>query len=149
MDPTIRARTLGTAAALVAAGLLGAPTGSAQPPLPLAPAQGCTFPTDGFTVNRAGGSQIVVASQSGGTALGPTAIYDSGGHRVVGDVTRGAINGSKIDFTVDYEGGPSVRPSEVYHGDIFDDGSVSGDAFDFSHPKVHWTAVRAAIACTN
>lgn len=92
---------------------------------------------------------LVVASKTGGVALGPAATFDSGGHRMMGNVTRGAITGSKVDFTVDYEGGPSVRPSEVYHGDIFDDGSVSGDAYDYVNPRVHWTAVRGAVACTN
>jgi hypothetical protein len=150
MQPTIRNRKLCAAAAAVTAlGMLTAPNVYAQPPLPLAPAQGCTFPSDGFTVDRADGSMLVVGSQAGGVELGPRATYDSGDHRIIGNVTRGAINGSKVDFTIDYDGGPAVRHSEVYHGDIFEDGSVSGDAFDYFNPKVHWTSVRGAIACTN
>ena len=138
------------AAALGAVGMLTAPSVYAQPPLPMAPpGQNCTFPSDGFTANRADGADITVGSQAGGVALGPNAIYNAGGDRIVGNITRGGINGSKVDFTVDYEGGPSVRPSEVYNGVISEDGSVSGDAFDYIHTKVHWTAVRGAIACTN
>lgn len=150
MQPTNRNQKLCAAAAAVTAlGMLTSPNVYAQPPLPLAPAQGCTFPGDSFTVNRADGALLVVGSQAGGVELGPRATYDSGDHRIIGNVTRGAINGSKVDFTIDYDGGPAVRPSEVYHGDIFEDGSVSGDAYDYTNPKVHWTSVRAAIACTN
>ena len=145
MQLTIRNRRLWAAAAAVGAlGLL-----TAAPSAYALPGQNCTFPSDGFTVNRDDGAMLVVGSQSGGVALGPTGIFDADGNRIVGNIKRGAINGSKVDFTVDYEGGPDVRPSEVYHGDIFEDGSVSGDAFDYIHTKVHWTAVRGAIACTN
>jgi hypothetical protein len=145
MQLTICNRRLCAAAAAVGAlGLL-----TAAPNASAVPGQTCTFPSDGFTVNRDDGAMMVVASQSGGITLGPTGIFDAGGDRIVGNIKRGAINGSKVNFTVDYEGGPDVRPSEVYNGDIFEDGSVSGDAFDYIHTKVHWTAVRGAIACTN
>lgn len=147
MPPTIRTRKFcSAAAALSALAMLTAPNGYADP---LAPGQGCTFPTDGFTVNRADGALVVVSSQAGGVGLGPTGIYDNAGDRIVGNIERGAINGSKVNFTVVYEGGNSVRPPEVYNGDIFEDGSVSGDAFDYIHTKVHWTSPRAAITCTN
>jgi hypothetical protein len=151
MLATIRARRFcAAAAALGAVGVLPAPNVYAQPPLPLAPpGQNCTFPSDGFTINRADGSMLVVGSQSGGVGLGPNGIFDAGGDRIVGNVNRGAIVGSKVEFTIDYEGGPNVRPSEKYTGQIFEDGSVSGDAYDYTNPKVHWTAVRGAIACTN
>src|ERR1700712_1497325 len=99
MQPTIRNRKLSPAAAAVTAlGLFSSPNVYAQPPLPLAPAQGCTFPGDSFTVNRADGALLVVGSQAGGVELGPRATYDSGDHRIIGNVTRGAINGSKVDF---------------------------------------------------
>jgi hypothetical protein len=113
------------------------------------PGQNCTFPSYGFTVNKADGALLVVGSQAGGVELGPRATYDSGGHRVIGNVERGAISGSKVDFTIVYDGGAVVRLPEVYHGDIFEDGSVSGDAYDYTNPKVHWTSVRGAITCTN
>lgn len=151
MPTTISTRTLcAAAAALGTIGMLAAPCVYAQPPLPLAPpGQNCTFPSDGFTINRADGATLTVASQSGGLTLGPTGIFNASGDRIVGNVNRGAINGSTVEFTIDYEGGPSVRPSEKYTGQIFEDGSVSGDAYDYTNPKVHWTAVRGAVACTN
>ena len=150
MAPTIRNLAVcAAAAALGALGMVTAPNVYAMPPFPLAPGLNCTFPTDGFTVNRDDGTMLVVASQSGGVGLGPRVTYDAAGDRIQGNVTRGAINGSKVNFTVDWDGGPSVRPSEVYNGNIFDDGSVSGDAFDYVHTKVHWTSPRAAINCTN
>lgn len=137
------------AAALGALGVLIAPNAYSLPPFPLAPGLNCTFPTDGFTVNRDDGTMLVVASQSGGVGLGPRGTFDADGDRIQGNISNGAINGSKVGFTIDYDGGPSVRKSEKYTGNIFEDGSVSGDAYNYFDTKVHWTSPRAAINCTN
>ena len=94
MQPSIRTRTL-CAAVAFAFGVLPAPAAFALPPHPLAPGQACTFPSDGFAVNRADGSLLVVGSQAGGVALGPGATFDSGDHRIIGNVTRGAITGTR------------------------------------------------------
>jgi hypothetical protein len=137
------------AAALGALGMLAAPTGHALPPFPQTPGTGCTFPSDGFVVNRDDGTMLVVSSQSGGVALGPRGTLDASGDRIQGNISRGAINGNKISFFIDYDGGPNVRKSESYTGDIFEDGSVSGDAYNYVDMKVHWTSPRGAVSCTN
>jgi hypothetical protein len=62
-----------------------------------------------------------------------------------GTVVNGSVNGSVVDFTVNWFGGASGE----YQGAVANDGSVSGNTHDPNNreARAHWTAPSRSAIC--
>jgi hypothetical protein len=126
---------------------------SVAPAANAAPPGACTFARDQFGLSRDDNTVMGVTAAPNGTGLGPVGTWfleptpsTSEFDRSHGNVT-GGINGRVVEFTIDYTDGPVSGTSAKYHGDIADDGSVSGDSFDYKNPKVSWHTEPGMVNC--
>ena len=145
---SVTAITIG-ATAMIA----GLPPAHARPPLPLAPPQVCSFTKDTFGFTRSDNSSAGLNAQVGGTNLGPRGVLFLGPpstsefDRSNGNVS-GAISDFHMDFTVNYDDGPLSGKSDTYHGEITDQGAVTGWVLN-SNPQINWNANPGSVKCTS
>src|SRR5262249_9904770 len=83
-------------------------------------------------------------TQLQGTVAGATKQFDASS-KMYGAVVNGDVNGSVVDFTVNWDGGASGE----YQGTVANDGSVSGNTHDLNNrlARAHWTAPSRSAIC--
>lgn len=121
---------LGAATVLGASALLSAPAlAGARPPVPLDPACDRFQFIGDYSLHQANGFTVQFRS-TGPNAGGSASALDSTGKTAMTGTVSGGINGTRIDFTIQWGSGPRGH----YTGLIDADGFARGTTVDEAHP---------------
>jgi hypothetical protein len=121
----------------------------ARPALPLAPACNTTFEfPPGFSLKLDNGIQVLMEGTQGPTFQGASARYPTppSGQLTSGRAS-GGVNGTTVDFTIDWGAGPGAGHSTHYTGVINDNLTAQGMATDDNNNQNVWASAPAKLEC--
>jgi hypothetical protein len=126
--------------------LIAAAPAGASPMRPLDPPGGCdgyTFPA-GFTIKQSDGTVITVNNPAGTADFsGVQATLTGGGKTTTGHAHGGSAGGVNLDFSIDWDGGPTTH----FTGVVSSAGNGQGNANSSTGASLVWSSKPQTLNC--
>jgi hypothetical protein len=121
----------------------------ARPPLPLVPACDTTFEFPGrLVIKLDNGIQVHMDNAEGPTLQGATAGYSTpGSTEVTRGTVGGGVDGTTVDFTIDWTSGPGAGQHSHYTGVVNDNLTAQGMVTDNANNQNVWASAPAKLTC--